>query len=121
MRQKITERRQAEIGQVMQERNDRIKQRVAMRTMERNQMRKLICFVTSEEERITRLREEEEARKCEGASFFFAFDVNMVVQIVHTAKTCMFYMHLKFNDRIFAQRRRGRKEKKLSTKPGLMQ
>jgi hypothetical protein len=82
MRQKINERRQAEIGQVMQERNDRIKQRVAMRKMERNRMCKLIYFVTSEEERITRLRQEEEARKREGTSCFFVFDVSMVVAIV---------------------------------------
>lgn len=68
MRQKINERRQAEFGQVMKEREDRINQRLAMRRMERDRMRKLIYFVTSEEERITRLREEEEARKREGTS-----------------------------------------------------
>ncbi|KAJ4794175.1 Eukaryotic translation initiation factor 3 subunit A [Rhynchospora pubera] len=65
MRQKIDERRQAEFGQVMKEREDRITQRLAMRRMERDRMRKLIFFITSEEERITRLRQEEEARKRE--------------------------------------------------------
>lgn len=76
MRQKINERRKAEFGQVMKEREDRINQKISMRKMERDRMRKLIYFVTSEEERITRLRQEEEARKREGTPFvFLLFDV----------------------------------------------
>ncbi|KAJ3676233.1 hypothetical protein LUZ60_003645 [Juncus effusus] len=62
---RITERRQAEFGQLIQEREDRINQLIAMRRAEREKKRKLIFFLDAEEKRLAKEREEEDARKRE--------------------------------------------------------
>lgn len=59
-------RRESEFNQRRAEREERINQIVQARKQEREALRKKIFFVRSEEERLNRLREEEEARKHEG-------------------------------------------------------
>lgn len=58
--------REAEYNRLKKEREDKINQLVAMRKCEREFKRKLLFYLKSEDERLTRLREEEEARKHEG-------------------------------------------------------
>ena len=59
-------RREAEFNQRKAEREERINQIIQARKQEREALRKKIFFVRSEEERLNKLREEEEARKLEG-------------------------------------------------------
>ena len=59
-------RRESEFNQRRAEREERINQIVQARKQEREALRKKIFFVRSEEERLKKLREEEEARKHEG-------------------------------------------------------
>ncbi|KAG6476185.1 hypothetical protein ZIOFF_065421 [Zingiber officinale] len=63
--QKIVIRREAEYNQLKKEREDKINQIVTMRKREREIKRKLLYYLKSEEERLTRQQEEEEARKRE--------------------------------------------------------
>ena len=58
--------REAEYNRLKKEREDKINQLVAMRKCEREFKRKLLFYLKSEEVQLTRLREEEEARKHEG-------------------------------------------------------
>lgn len=62
----IASRREAEFNRLKKEREDRISQLIAMRKQEREKKRKLLYFIKSENERLTKLREEEERRKHEG-------------------------------------------------------
>ncbi|KAK8543029.1 hypothetical protein V6N13_136427 [Hibiscus sabdariffa] len=65
--ERVINRRQAEFDQRRVEREDRIKQIILARKQERDIKRKKIFYVRSEEERIRKLCEEEEARKREEA------------------------------------------------------
>ncbi|KAE8728469.1 Eukaryotic translation initiation factor 3 subunit A [Hibiscus syriacus] len=65
--ERVISRRQAEFDQRRAEREERIKQIILARKQERDIKRKKIFYVRSEEERIRKLREEGEARKCEEA------------------------------------------------------
>ena len=64
--QKIVDHRELEYNRLKKEKEDRINQIVAARKHEREMKRKMLFYLKSEEERLTRLREEEEARKREG-------------------------------------------------------
>ncbi|KAL5981079.1 hypothetical protein ACLOJK_028999 [Asimina triloba] len=64
---RITSRREEEYNRLKKEREDRIRQLIAMRKQEMDKKRKLLFYIKSEEERLTKLREEEEARKREEA------------------------------------------------------
>ncbi|KAG6773142.1 hypothetical protein POTOM_020399 [Populus tomentosa] len=64
---RVQSRRESEFNQRRAEREERINQIVQARKQEREALRKKIFFVRSEEERLNRLREEEEARKHEEA------------------------------------------------------
>ena len=59
-------RRQAEFDRIRTEREERISQIIRARKQERDIKRKKMYYLTSEEERIRKLQEEEEARKLEG-------------------------------------------------------
>lgn len=59
-------RRQAEFDRLRVEREERINQFIQARKQEREAQRKKIFYVRSEEERLRKLHEEEEARKREG-------------------------------------------------------
>ena len=59
-------RREAEFNQRRADREERLNQIIQARKQEREALRKKIFFVRSEEERLKKLREEEEARKHEG-------------------------------------------------------
>ena len=59
-------RRQAEFERRRAEREEQISRMIQARKLEREAMRKKIFFVKSEEERLKKLHEEEEARKREG-------------------------------------------------------
>nr|CAD1832102.1 unnamed protein product [Ananas comosus var. bracteatus] len=61
----IASRREAEFNRLKKEREDRINQLIAMRKQEREKKRKLLYFIKSENERLTKLHEEEERRKHE--------------------------------------------------------
>ena len=63
---RIVSHREEEYNRLKKEREDRINQLAAMRKREREIKRKLLFYIKSEEERLTKLREEEEARKREG-------------------------------------------------------
>ncbi|XVE63100.1 hypothetical protein DITRI_Ditri06bG0172600 [Diplodiscus trichospermus] len=65
--ERVMSRRQAEFDQRRVEREERIKQIIQAQKQERDIKRKKIFYVRSEEERIRKLREEEEARKHEEA------------------------------------------------------
>ncbi|KAF5739893.1 eukaryotic translation initiation factor 3 subunit A [Tripterygium wilfordii] len=65
--ERVISRRQAEFDQRRVEREERINQILQARKQEREAMRKRIFFVRTEEERLKKLREEEEARKFEEA------------------------------------------------------
>lgn len=58
--------------ELKEEREERMKQMIKSRNKEREVQRKMIYFLKSEEERQTRLREEEEKQKLEGT---FAFRI----------------------------------------------
>uniref|UniRef100_A0A1D1YN33 Eukaryotic translation initiation factor 3 subunit A n=1 Tax=Anthurium amnicola TaxID=1678845 RepID=A0A1D1YN33_9ARAE len=62
---KLLSRREAECKRLKKERDDRISQLRAERRREREIKRKLLVYLKSEEERLNRLHEEEEARKRE--------------------------------------------------------
>lgn len=62
-------RREAEFRQRRIEREERINQIIQARKQEREFKRKKIFFVTSEEERLKKLCEVEEARKREGRKY----------------------------------------------------
>lgn len=64
--ERVISRRQAEFDQRRVEREERVKQIIQARKQERDLKRKKIFYLRSEEERIRKLREEEEARKLEG-------------------------------------------------------
>lgn len=59
-------RRQAEFDRIRTEREERISQIIRARKQERDIKRKQIYYLNIEGERITKLQEEEEARKREG-------------------------------------------------------
>ncbi|XP_065854798.1 eukaryotic translation initiation factor 3 subunit A [Euphorbia lathyris] len=63
--ERVIRRRQAEFDRMRADREERTRQIIQARKQEREANRKKIFFVTTEEERLTRLREEEEARKLE--------------------------------------------------------
>ncbi|XP_042469824.1 eukaryotic translation initiation factor 3 subunit A-like [Zingiber officinale] len=62
---KVVIRREAEHNQLKKERDDKINQIVTMRKRDREIKRKLLYYLKSEEDRLTRQQEEEEARKRE--------------------------------------------------------
>jgi translation initiation factor 3 subunit A len=64
--ERVKSRREAEFNQRRADREERINQIIQARKQEREALRKKIFFVRSEEERLKKLREEEEARKHEG-------------------------------------------------------
>lgn len=66
--ERIVSRREAEQNRLKKEREDRIKQVIASRKQDREIKRKLLFYLKSEEERLTKQREEEEARKREGTA-----------------------------------------------------
>ncbi|KAL5565941.1 hypothetical protein UlMin_029105 [Ulmus minor] len=65
--ERVISHRQAEFDRRRAEREERIKQTIQARKLEREALRKKIYYVRSEEERLTKLQEEEEARKREEA------------------------------------------------------
>ncbi|KAJ8772048.1 hypothetical protein K2173_027225 [Erythroxylum novogranatense] len=64
---KVIKSREAEFDRRSEEREQRINQKIHARKLEREAQRKKIFYVMHEEERLERLREEEEARKREEA------------------------------------------------------
>lgn len=62
-------KRQAEFDRRRVDKEERINRIIQARKQEREVKRKKILFVTSEEERLKKLHEEEEARKREGMYF----------------------------------------------------
>lgn len=64
--ERIVQRRETEFGRLKKERDERINQLISSRKRERETVRKLMYYLNLEEQRIERLREEEEARKREG-------------------------------------------------------
>lgn len=64
--EKVMSRRQSEFERLRQEREEHIQQIRQARRQEREAKRKMIFYLRSEEERLNRLREEEESRKREG-------------------------------------------------------
>lgn len=67
--QRILGQREAEYKRLRQESEERIQQIHDERQRDRISRRKLLFYLRSEEDRLTRLREEEEARKREGMLF----------------------------------------------------
>lgn len=65
----VVSRREAEFRRLKAEREERLSQIIQSRREERERARKMIFYVKSEEERLNKLREEEEARKREGTHF----------------------------------------------------
>ncbi|KAJ6876461.1 eukaryotic translation initiation factor 3 subunit A-like [Populus alba x Populus x berolinensis] len=65
--ERVKSRREAEFNQRRADREERLNQIIQARKQEREALRKKIFFVRSEEERLKKLREEEEARKHEEA------------------------------------------------------
>ncbi|GAB4841470.1 Eukaryotic translation initiation factor 3 subunit A [Ancistrocladus abbreviatus] len=65
--ERVMSRRQAEFDRLRQEREERLMQIFQARKQERETKRKMIFFLRSEEEKLNKLREEEEARKHEEA------------------------------------------------------
>lgn len=64
--ERVVSRRQAEYNRLRAEREERLSQILRARREERDIKRKMLYFLRTEEERLTRLREEEEARKRQG-------------------------------------------------------
>lgn len=69
--ERVMKRRETELNRLKAERKERIQQIIQARKQEREICRKKIFFVTTEEERLGRVREEEEARKREGNYLLF--------------------------------------------------
>ncbi|KAF8396847.1 hypothetical protein HHK36_018482 [Tetracentron sinense] len=65
--ERVISRRKAEFNRLNKEREERISQLIAVRSRERETKRKMIFYLRSEEERLKKLHEEEEARKHEEA------------------------------------------------------
>ena len=63
--------RQAEFDRRREEREERINQIIQARKQDRELKRKKIFYVRSEEERLRKLQEEEEARKHDGVCLCF--------------------------------------------------
>ncbi|KAI4973602.1 hypothetical protein ZWY2020_041383 [Hordeum vulgare] len=63
--ERIVQRREAEFSSLRKEREERINQLISSRKREREIVRKLMHYLNMEEQRIQRVREEEEARKHE--------------------------------------------------------
>ncbi|VAI69582.1 unnamed protein product [Triticum turgidum subsp. durum] len=63
--ERIVQRREAEFSSLRKEREERISQLISSRKRERETVRKLMYYLNMEEQRIQRVREEEEARKRE--------------------------------------------------------
>ncbi|KAL5228760.1 hypothetical protein ABZP36_017025 [Zizania latifolia] len=63
--ERIVQRREAEFSHLKKERDERTSQLISSRKRERETVRKLMHYLNREEQRIERLREEEEARKHE--------------------------------------------------------
>lgn len=70
--ERVMSLRRAQFDRLKEEREERMKQMIKSRNKEREVQRKMIYFLKSEEERQTRLREEEEKQKLEGT---FAFRI----------------------------------------------
>ena len=66
----VISRRQAEFDKIRTEREERISQMIRARKQERDIKRKQLYYLTTEEERIRKLQEEEEAHKREGEICF---------------------------------------------------
>lgn len=64
--ERVTHHRQAEFEKRREEREEQINQIIQARKLEREAKRKKIYYVRSEEERLRKIQEEEEARKREG-------------------------------------------------------
>lgn len=64
--ERIVQRREAEFSRLKKERDERTSQLISSRKRERDTVRKLMYYLNLEEQRLQRLREEEEARKREG-------------------------------------------------------
>ncbi|KAJ8627303.1 hypothetical protein MRB53_020610 [Persea americana] len=64
---KIVKRREDEYNKLKKETEEKIKNLINARREERERLRKMIFYLQTEEERLTKLREEEEARKHEEA------------------------------------------------------
>lgn len=73
-------RRQAEFERRRVEREEQISRMIQARKLEREAMRKKIFHVRSEEERLRKLHEEEEARKLEGMFSYKQFDLSSLVR-----------------------------------------
>ncbi|KAF7106320.1 hypothetical protein CFC21_107058 [Triticum aestivum] len=63
--ERIVQRREAEFSSLRKEREERISQLISSRKRERETVRKLMYYLNMEEQRIQRVREEEEARERE--------------------------------------------------------
>lgn len=70
---KIVQRREEEYNKLKKEREEKIKNLINARRAERDRLRKMIFYLRTEEERLTKLQEEEEARKREGMFNFRTF------------------------------------------------
>ena len=66
--ERVENRRKLEFNRMKAEREERLSQVLKARKEERDIKRKMLYYLKTEEERINRLREEEEARKREGES-----------------------------------------------------
>lgn len=66
---KVVACRQAEYERLRKERHERIEQILQKRKEERESKRKMLFYLSVEEERLKKLQEEEEARKLEGTYF----------------------------------------------------
>lgn len=63
---KVVKHREAEYERLRKERHERIEQILQARKEERESKRKMLFYLSVEEERLKKLQEEEEARKREG-------------------------------------------------------
>ncbi|KAL3814370.1 hypothetical protein ACJIZ3_015638 [Penstemon smallii] len=63
--ERVVSHRRSEYGRLLEERTERINQIIQSRKQEREDKRKMIYYLRSEDERQRRMREEEEARKLE--------------------------------------------------------
>ena len=64
--ERVLSRRQAEYDRMRAERDEHLSQVLQARREEREIKRKMLYYLRTEEERLNKLREEEEARKREG-------------------------------------------------------
>ena len=71
LQEKIVNRRQAEFERWRQEREEHIRVILLERKQERETKRKMLFFLKAEEERLNKLREDEEIRKREGTHTIF--------------------------------------------------